>query len=658
MNRFIKVHQCPLLVWVCAVQQAFIWIHPVFAQEKQCTAKDPRSCMATKDEEFVCGLYIAKSTIPNAGLGIFTGVDHDIGDVVAPLEIAHQILLGFDGISEENNHLFGHPRFGTSLFHHYTWNSYVSGGEYEASYVETLIPGIGMASNCFAPLINSRSIMGQSIDTAGLYSSGNVGPGAGAFSAYHGMTYVADAAMEAGEEIFSDYGEAYFRGRPNVYGMIPLSNEFDKADKMTKALWEALPTETKTMKNLFQWQPTWDVIREQFVNDERTRNALPTKVEDLQRFVELGSAGFFLRGDNPRSLEWPDENGYCMDTLDIRPSSIPNAGRGAFAKKKFAAGEKILPLPLLQTSRELLQIYAGDKDDLESAEVHGHQLLLNYCFGHSKSSLLLMPYSSTASFINHLPSGAANAKVVWADSKADPTGLHQEKWMVLSVDEILEKSHSGLLMHVVATRDIAVGEEITIDYGTAWEEAWKTHEADWSMAEPHLSASELNTIEDAIRTIFEEPYPSGVATACHYRFGSTRDEKNAANNPNNQQSEGKLQIEFVERNAFQWVDHGGRGTMSGDYFRPCKVIARHSDPNEGTVYTVKMDNRPIHPEWDQIPAKYQHYVKNVPRRAILFIDEPYTSHQHYEMAFRHEIGFPNPDEMWPLAWMDLEDDEE
>ncbi|KAL3914324.1 MAG: hypothetical protein SGILL_006146 [Bacillariaceae sp.] len=496
--------------------------------------------------------------------------------------------------------------------------------------------------------------MGTSIDTAGLYShdiDGNVGPGAGGFSAYHGVRYVAEIPIDAGEEIFADYGDSYFRDRVQVYGHIPLQPEFEKATKLIRTLWNAFPaTGRSNSSDIFQeWQPLWDVIRQELVEDERTRNALPKHVADLPMATELGAARHFLHGENPRSIEWLQTNGYCTDTLEVRNSAIPDAGRGGFAKRSFAQEERILPLPLLQIPRSSLDIFGKGK------VTESRQLLLNYCFGQTNSSLLLMPYSSSAGFINHASGTRANAKVVWAETDSDPSDFHRDEWMSLPPEELLKNERTGLLMHVVALRDISEGEEVTIDYGQDWADAWEKHFVNWN-DDDHahdISATELNESEDVIRTIFEDPYPPGVDTACHYRFGSTADERNAKNNPNNQYK-GQLDetmVGAIEENAPSWVDLGGRATMCGDYFRPCKVIARHiTDGDDVHYYTVKVENRDNHFDWDHIPDEIQHFVKHVPARALLFVDTAYSSHQQHDGAFRHEIGFPNPDEMWPTAW--------
>jgi hypothetical protein len=173
------------------------------------------------------------------------------------------------------------------------------------------------------------------------------------------------------------------------YHLLQTSLFFEVADEMLAKFWGGVEASANK-----QWltQEVWDAIRE-FVT-ERVRNALPESVFDIPRAAKDGTVHNFLGGNNPRSLDWLQSNGYCMDTLTIRPSSIPHAGWGAFSKKAFKAGETILPLPMLQIERDELDI-------LGEQGVQSQQLILNYCFGHKHSSLLLYPYSSTSNFVNH-----------------------------------------------------------------------------------------------------------------------------------------------------------------------------------------------------------------------------------------------------------------
>ncbi|KAL3805486.1 hypothetical protein ACHAWO_002996 [Cyclotella atomus] len=610
---------------------------------------DPSQHQCTNpNSRFTCGLYLAQSTIPHSGLGVFTGIPHSPGSSIAPPEISHQLFMQFNGEQTP----FSNPM----IIHDYTWASHVSGATWEGE-VETLIPGLGMAANGFLPMANAFSIMG-SIDSAGVNTDKDgiqMGPGSGAFSPYHGLQYLAERAMGVGDEVFVNYGDHYFRGRPNVYGLVPLTPEFQTADELLTKLWSALNS-SPILKSLMldhgeeahiELDRIWNVFRNDFVTDQRVSNALPSSVADIPRAAMHGTPFNFLRGNNPRSLEWLETNGYCMDTLNVGRSNIPHAGRGAFAKKAFVEGETILPLPMLHIDRSDLDIW-------RNGELYSKQLILNYSFGHKDSSLLLFPYSSSAGFINH-GGKEANAKVVWAET--DPTGFHQKEWKSMSPRLILDMKHTGLLMLVVATRPIQEGEEVTIDYGDEWQDAWERHVEDWDSSGIYRSAAELNESEKEIKTVFEDSYHP-VATACHYRYQGAMESDEPADDDeddDDDDDDGTVTLDdipWIEAEATQWQDLGGRHTMSGDNFRPCVVLSRHpaSSIDEEDTYTVSMFNRGGPYEFDKIPLDKPHFVKGIARRAILFVDIPESSVQQNAKTFRHEIGVF--DELWPEAWKD------
>ena len=87
-----------------------------------------------------------------------------------------------------------------------------------------------------------------------------------------------------------------------------------------------------------------------------------------------------------RSVEWIRENGLCLDNLVPQPSKIRQAGNGAIAQRKISKGDIVVPVPLLHiVDKDTLKM-SGDKYDSETT-----QLLMNYCFGHRDSTLLLCP---------------------------------------------------------------------------------------------------------------------------------------------------------------------------------------------------------------------------------------------------------------------------
>jgi hypothetical protein len=150
-----------------------------------------------------------------------------------------------------------------------------------------------------------------------------------------------------------------------------------------------------------------------------------------------------------RSVEWLKEHGKCLDNLVPAVSShlLAARTRGAMARRNLHTGEMIVPVPLLHISdRDALYMTnnnnhgtAGESQQSQQQQ----QLLLNYCFGHSESSLLLCPLSNAA-FINHCSSrtgrtsststaGAGpNAILRWATDWHEPT----KDWLDRSLEEI------------------------------------------------------------------------------------------------------------------------------------------------------------------------------------------------------------------------------
>ena len=112
----------------------------------------------------------------------------------------------------------------------------------------------------------------------------------------------------------------------------------------------------------------------------------------------------------------------------------------------------------------MLQIVNKDSMNLydDDGSVYTKQLLLNYCFGHRDSSLLVCP-NTNAILINHCsvrtkdcgPHGP-NAKYRWATTWDKDTS----KWLHMSIDDMIHQEGRGISMEIIATRDIKPGEEV------------------------------------------------------------------------------------------------------------------------------------------------------------------------------------------------------
>jgi hypothetical protein len=149
------------------------------------------------DEELVCGLWFAKSTIPGAGLGIFAGKDVEsgtsvlpIGDVVIPL-VDLNIHQGYK--NTHNEHF---------LWDEYTWDGGTLFMDHEGlgDELNAASPGFGAAVNCFMDLVNVKEGFPPS-NNLGLHRSTD--PGAGAFSYYWNRDSIASTPIQAGNELFA-----------------------------------------------------------------------------------------------------------------------------------------------------------------------------------------------------------------------------------------------------------------------------------------------------------------------------------------------------------------------------------------------------------------------------------------------------------------------
>jgi hypothetical protein len=147
-------------------------------------------------------------------------------------------------------------------------------------------------------------------------------------------------------------------------------------------------------------------------------------------------------------------------------------------------------------------------------------------------------------------------------------------------------------------------------------------------------------MEDVVKTLrleselVEHPYPDNVFTSCFYRYSDHKEqaEKNAGS-------------EAVT--SFRW--NMTRGLFELRNLRPCKILQRQQDPKHGTIFTARVMNRYGLTPNERTPKGAMHIITHVPRRAVRFSDKIYTTDQHLENAFRHEIGIP--DAIFPQQWM-------
>ena len=591
--------------------------------------------LAIADEpEGSCGLFLAESAIPNSGLGMYTAKGFDNaerlfhGEVVIQVEdyeVNMKLARWYHGD-------FSDTPLNYWLLDSYYWHSHTSVGQFEGQSIFSIIPGLGMLANSHPGLINCD--IQKPTQTHDLNRLSD--PGAGASTTYHDLHYLTTQSLEVGEEIFVRYGDAWFEQRPYL-GSIPLENDFIRADAMlAKFLQVSRNVKERAAKDL------WNLVRRALDTKaaHRLSAALPVDLKDVKTAQSMGTAKYSTP-NRVRSLDWLNKHGRCLDNIKPGRSTLKQAGRGAFATRRIKKGQVIVPMPLVHFHRYDLGVYYSDNfdDPSESVRYLGQQLLLNYCYGHKDSSLVLFPYSPVSNYVNHNAT-QCNAKLRWST-----LSNHQKSWLGRSPDDLRSEDHAGLIMELVATRDIAAGDEVFLDYGTEWEKAWREHVLDWvppEGAEDYLPASSLNERMEWIRTKDElevDPYPSEtVGTFCH--VGLNREILMS------DKDDGLIR--------YMWKYYDGLYQERENSF-PCEVLSR-LNVDADNAFDRKDSIRPVDVKYEVLVHLGEYaggdaIFVGLPRMAIQFYDHQYTSDLFLRTAFRHEIHLP--DEMVPEEWRDL-----
>jgi hypothetical protein len=336
-----------------------------------------------------------------------------------------------------------------------------------------------------------------------------------------------------------------------------------------------------------------------------------------------------------RTPEWLQEHGWCIDHMEIRQSTIDGAGRGAFVKRHLPAGSIVAPAPL--------QVFRDRKVFQAS---HPEQLYVNYCLQPRNSTMLFYPYGPGVNMINLAPSSStsskqqqqqhqrtANVRLQWSKNP-----LHEQHLLDMDREKFLVKVVPGhIVLEVVALRDLVAGEELFLDYGKEWENAWEEHVFNWK---PLPNANSYVYPEDmddtsTLRTVKEQetdPYPNNLITMC---MTSNRGSKNHRHQ--------------------EWREYR-HSWAHGMVF--CHILDRQIGAADNEEYTVSLHffdenvdelmNEKSAGYDPSVPMEDLYIDTKVPRRAIRWIEKPYMDDEHLQNAFRHPIMLS--DDLVPDSW--------
>lgn len=564
-----------------------------------------------------CGLWLAPSTIEGAGLGMYAGRSYqedeffqNVGDLLIP-------------IVDIEAHAWHYSRNEWKFpYDDYTWDgSYLRMDNEGAKTVHVASSGIGSVANSFLTLVNVDEWPPFN-DVGGLHRSKD--PGVGAFSPYYDRKASASREIEAGEELFVSYGSGWFKVRDQLKA-VPLYGDLDLATELAQnlfALEDRVPDNViaeiwNTFAAKSRWQGESRVLGAFHFDDSEELELLKSKTMKQIRVDQ-----------SKRSINWLEEHGTCADHIQARQSTIRQAGRGGFASRNLPAGTIVSHLPLLHiTDRGRLSMYSlrNDEPDSNSMQLSGYQLLLNYCFGHGESTLLLCPYGTMADYVNH-NSSKANVKIRWANPKL---GKHTPSMLNKSLEALESDYTVNLAFEMVALRDINEGEELFLDYGYEWEHAWQEHTATWRPpkgSSRYVPAWKINA--ETILTELEGveyrrvKYPANIELRCDRAFLDLDNEV--------------LEEQISSNSISRFL------AKLSEPLLPCEI--NNINKKDGKLrYTVTM--------WEENGEVVKHVVEDVPREGLVFRDRPYTSDIFVKGAFRHDIRIP--DDIFPDAWRNL-----
>jgi len=600
-----------------------------YSSEEQEPQQEPQP--RPRSDSPTCSLYLSESAVHSGYLGLFSGRDRPAGENLVGV-VGTSSSPGNDGVGGDPFvPVLDRNKNEWSPLDDYLWPPSSSVGLQqmwmESHFInDVFVPGIASliaCSNRYSNVISNRDARYDS--SAGAHRSSKSAT-AGSFAYYHNSAYSTSRKVKAGEELV-------------------LSCEGTGFDDAATAGRQVLDLEF-----------------------------LKQAAVCLEDLVVKPSTVVVGEGD-----EGDDEG----DEGDDEGAAV---GRGAFASRSYRAGDVVATSPVVHFDRSQLEIqqqeYPNDfgmevlgiqRDHgiryNATAPLKGRQLLTNYCYGHKDSDVLLLPLAPGVNFINH-DSDKANAYVRWSrHERARAVEMKRTRPMGLFSMPALDRSDEWLAIEFVASRPIAEGEEILIDYGHDWQEAWEAHRAEWK---PDATASGYQSAADYIQSVAAElesdsddeeeaddetimlsllrtleeqeddPYPENILTACFFT-------------PQN----GDLDVDVVE-----WSDAQHRGGC----LRPCDILSRfeeEEDDEEEDVVAAKQyyysvtvyesENVALPEDCGVVPPEGIQ-VDGVPPGVIQIVDAPYTSDLHLQGAFRHEIGMP--DDFMPKAWLRDEPDPE
>jgi hypothetical protein len=666
------------------------------------TAADTADDTDTADTSYLeCELYIAESTIPNAGNGLFSGISKKKNEYIGNGDKAIPII---DVWWHNNNNGGGGSGNNKNFFNpveHYVWEGSSMGMGLEVfsqNDLSTFWPGLDAIVNCHSGLLNVDKSTPH-LDDGGLHR--RIHPNAGSISPYNSLLLQGGNGgnggggggsgsskisrdIPIGGELFKNYGEEWFLYRTqlgpipvqsnyleilqlmsNLQILVDYNNEggsiiYNELIKELQVIWN----NSRTLNALydFTWNDILKVLGQSDSSGEDSGSKSDGGDEDSGERERHYDMGILLQKNATRSIAYLQKYGKCIDHIIHKQSTINGAGHGGFAKRELPKGTIITGTPLIhfpninKNKNNWFHMY--DYQYCENGQMvrnmttgpYGQQLLLNYCFSHSETTVVVCPYGSGINYINHATATAtanggsaqhathvANVKIQWSKNG---TTNHNDDWLVKTPIEMIDYNYTThLAFDYIAIRDIQEGEELFLDYGNDWESKWNRFQQDWltyhhdtPYLKDYISAIEYNTLyrNDILPTKFEEQeqvddeqqyYPDNLFLRCHSILDIFDNDQDVIDYSSSDD-------DYFQQYYDNWGgEHVGGGNDNG---YECEILERHNYEFADTLgetesyYTVQFIKESIKDNNGNNAATKTKRIFGVSRKLIKFADKPYS----------------------------------
>uniref|UniRef100_A0A7S3LBW9 SET domain-containing protein n=1 Tax=Amphora coffeiformis TaxID=265554 RepID=A0A7S3LBW9_9STRA len=615
------------------------------------------SAAVAESDPDTCRLWMAPSNLGTpylAKFGLYAGVDYNVDELLPFPELALPFVDFFIDGNKNTPYRRGILEWLESQF----WLQDYAGTKFEGNVSSTaFVPGLGALAAYHSGVYNveilQHAVWQRSRDPS-MPDSGKADTSRGAISTFHNMTLKVTRTIPAGMELFANFGDVWDAQRDtSAFQDKVVRQDYADADKIVQRItdyFDKFPDMSDELKD-----ETLDFMLRSILNQaggfraKALQSLIPNNWRHLSKVQQAGGTFEYRFPDMIKTPAWLAKNGMCVDNMEMKPSTIKGAGRGAFARRPIDKDDVISPIPTtIIGDASLLDMYdlseGGGTDPMgrpippgnyyNYTQPRGQQIALNYCYGHPESSLLLLPLAPTVNYINHADgedgSPEPNAVLRWSEHEKIMNDFATQDNLI--PDVVNHRSHL-ITLELVAVRDIKPGEEIFIDYGPEWADAW----ADYSSRATMAKGGKWPLKADDIRQVFASkaypvkvtdetnPYPHGTATACFMTLHAVPD--------------GLPHYNADGEDVYHW--DGDINNVKGADLTYCDLLDRVETPEGSWNYTVRTrfnDDNFIE-------------VRHVPHGAITVVDTPYNSDMHHHEAFRFPIGIP--DEIWPQHWRDL-----